>query len=90
MAYWWWYVSLPFSFCDIQMITGHSALATTLGLGVDNILQISAVFPNGKYMYVNRCKNQDLFFALRGGGGNAFGVVIEVTMKAHPHFRTQV
>jgi FAD/FMN-containing dehydrogenase len=72
------------------MTTGHSALATTLGLGVDNILQIKAVFPDGQYLTANRCKNQDLFFALRGGGGNAFGIVMEVAMRAHPHFRTQV
>lgn len=37
---------------------GHSALSNTLGLGVDNALQIRAVTPNGQYVTANRCQNQ--------------------------------
>ncbi|KAK5730587.1 hypothetical protein LTR15_000524 [Elasticomyces elasticus] len=49
---------------------GHGALSNTLGLGVDNVLQIKAVLPDGTYVTANRCQNQDIFFALRGGGGS--------------------
>lgn len=63
---------------------GHSALSNTLGLGVDNVLQIRTVLPNGTYITANRCQNQDIFFALRGGGGNTFGVNWEMTTTAHP------
>lgn len=35
-------------------------------------------------MTANTCQNTDLFFALRGGGGGTFGVVMEVTMRALP------
>jgi hypothetical protein len=41
-------------------------------------------------MTANRCQNQDIFFALRGGGGNAFGVNMEVTYRAYPRVVLQV
>jgi hypothetical protein len=44
----------------------------------------------GTYVTTNRCQNSDLFFALRGGGGNTFGVNIEVTYRAHPKVTVQV
>ncbi|KAL9080968.1 MAG: hypothetical protein Q9157_000378 [Trypethelium eluteriae] len=69
---------------------GHGALSNTLGLGVDNALQIKAVLPNGTYVTANRCQNTDLFFALRGGGGSTFGVNMEVTYQAHPQVTLQV
>lgn len=63
---------------------GHSILANTYGLGVDNVQQIKAVLPNGTYFTASRCQNTDMFFALRGGGGNAFGIIMETTTLAHP------
>ena len=69
---------------------GHSALSNTLGMGVDNVLQIKAVLPNGTYVTANRCQNQDIFFALRGGGGSTFGVNMEMTTMAHPQVTLQV
>ncbi|KAI9707028.1 MAG: hypothetical protein M1820_004616 [Bogoriella megaspora] len=69
---------------------GHSVLSNTLGLGVDNALQIKAVLPNGTYVTANRCQNQDIFFALRGGGGSAFGVNLEITTRANPNVELQV
>jgi len=44
----------------------------------------------GTYVTANRCQHQDLFFALRGGGGNAFGVMMEATHRAHPKVSIQV
>ena len=63
---------------------GHSPLTPSYGLGVDNVQQLRAVLPNGTYVTANRCKNQDIFFALRGGGGSTFGVTMEVSATAHP------
>ncbi|KAL4959597.1 uncharacterized protein BDV14DRAFT_184338 [Aspergillus stella-maris] len=63
---------------------GHSMLSNELGLGVDNVQQIRAVLPNGEYITANRCQNQDIFFALRGGGGGTFGVVMEMSYSVHP------
>jgi hypothetical protein len=44
----------------------------------------------GTYVTANRCQHQDLFYALRGGGGNAFGVLMEATHRAHPKVSLQV
>ncbi|PVF98323.1 FAD-binding domain-containing protein [Serendipita vermifera] len=63
---------------------GHSLLSPTLGLGVDRALQFKVVTPTGKYLVANAYQNQDLFFALRGGGGGTFGVVMETTFKVEP------
>ncbi|KAL4966334.1 uncharacterized protein BDV14DRAFT_208312 [Aspergillus stella-maris] len=69
---------------------GHSMVSNELGMGVDNAQQIKAVLPNGTYVTANRCHNQDIFFALRGGGGGTFGVVTEMSMLAHPEKPTVV
>ncbi|THV03671.1 FAD-binding domain-containing protein [Dendrothele bispora CBS 962.96] len=69
---------------------GHSMLSNTLGLGVDRVLQFKVVTPDGQYRIANECQNQDLFFALRGGGGGTFGVVLESTTLASPQFPVHV
>jgi FAD/FMN-containing dehydrogenase len=60
-----------------------------MGLGVDRVLQFKVVTPDGKYRTVNKCQNTDLFFALRGGGGGTFGVVLESTILASPQVTLQ-
>ncbi|PKY04641.1 FAD-binding domain-containing protein [Aspergillus campestris IBT 28561] len=64
-------------------LRGEGILTTTAGLGVDNVYQFQAVLPNGTYVTANRCQNQDIFFALRGGGGGTFGVIMEMSVAAH-------
>ncbi|RFU32605.1 hypothetical protein B7463_g3715, partial [Scytalidium lignicola] len=63
---------------------GHSALSSTYGLGADNVLEIKVVTPGGQILTVNECQHQDLFWALRGGGGSTFGIITSVTIKAFP------
>ncbi|KAK6983987.1 cytokinin dehydrogenase 11 [Favolaschia claudopus] len=63
---------------------GHSVLSNTMGLGVDRVLQFKVVTPDGIFRVANACENEDLFFALRGGGGGTFGVVLEATLLASP------
>ncbi|KAJ6545042.1 FAD-binding domain-containing protein [Mycena vulgaris] len=63
---------------------GHSALSNTMGLGVDRVLQFKIVTPDGKVRVANDCQNTDLFWALRGGGGGTFGVVLESTTLVSP------
>ncbi|EEB97762.1 hypothetical protein MPER_02850, partial [Moniliophthora perniciosa FA553] len=62
---------------------GHSALAPSYGLGVDNALQFTVVIASGEVLTVNAYSNPDLFWALRGGGGGTFGVVTSVTYRTH-------
>ncbi|KAJ4422746.1 hypothetical protein N0V82_002643 [Gnomoniopsis sp. IMI 355080] len=63
---------------------GHSFASNTYGLGVDNVMQMRVVLPNGTYVTANRCQHQDIFFALRGGGGGTFGVLMETTSRLYP------
>ncbi|KAJ7023583.1 FAD-binding domain-containing protein [Mycena alexandri] len=69
---------------------GHSVLSPTLGLGVDRVLEIKIVTPDGQLRTANACQNTDLFWALRGGGGGTFGVVIESTHLVEKSFPLQV
>lgn len=68
---------------------GHSLLSNTMGLGVDRVLQFRVVTPDGILRIANRCQNPDLFFALRGGGGGTFGVVLESTHLVSPNSPVQ-
>ncbi|CAO3564949.1 unnamed protein product [Mortierella alpina] len=65
---------------------GHSSLSPHFGLCVDNVLQYKVVTADGSFKVANAFQNQDLFWALRGGGGGTFGVVVEATFKTHPEF----
>ncbi|KAJ7596506.1 FAD binding domain-containing protein [Mycena floridula] len=68
---------------------GHSLLSNTMGLGVDRVLEFQVVTPDGKIRTANKCQNQDLFYALRGGGGGTFGVVLSSTHLVSPRVTIQ-
>ena len=53
-------------------------------VGVDNVLEITIVTADGQHVVANSYCNQDLFWALRGGGGGTWGVVTSVTYRTHP------
>ncbi|KAK7962383.1 FAD binding domain-containing protein [Apiospora aurea] len=63
---------------------GHSILAPRYGLGADQVLEMEVVTPMGNIVVANECQNQDLFWAMRGGGGSTFGVMTSVTMLTYP------
>ena len=63
---------------------GHSVLSPVFGLGIDRVLEFQIVTPDGIRRTANACQNHDLFWALRGGGGGTFGVVLSSTHKVEP------
>lgn len=63
---------------------GHSPLSSLYGLGADQILSLEVVTEDGAHLTVNETSHSDLFWALRGGGGSTFAVMISVTVKAYP------
>ncbi|KAI7785904.1 isoamyl alcohol [Diaporthe eres] len=63
---------------------GHSVLSPVYGLGIDRVVQFTIVTPDGVLRTANACQNTDLFWALRGGGGGTFGVVLDATHRVEP------
>ncbi|WYZ37180.1 hypothetical protein EsH8_II_000686 [Colletotrichum jinshuiense] len=64
---------------------GHGPLSSTFGLGADQILQARVVTTQGQILVANEAQNQDLLWAIRGGGAGQYGVVTEYVFKAHPN-----
>ena len=53
------------------------------GLSIDNVLSFDVVTADGKFLKASKDENDDLFWGLRGGGGN-FGIVTSFEYKLHP------
>jgi FAD/FMN-containing dehydrogenase len=62
---------------------GIGRLGRKHGLSCDNMLSAEVVTADGRILNASESNNADLFWALRGGGGN-FGVVTEVVYRLHP------
>jgi FAD/FMN-containing dehydrogenase len=61
---------------------GYGPLMTRFGLACDNLLSAEVVLPDGEIVRCDASQHQDLFWALRGGGGN-FGVVTSARIRLH-------
>ena len=68
---------------------GLGWLMGKFGLVVDNVLGFDVVTADGTFRHVNSESEPDLYWALRGGGGN-FGVVTAIDYRLHPHGPTVV
>jgi FAD/FMN-containing dehydrogenase len=62
---------------------GFGWLMRKHGLAVDNLVSVDVVTANGELVHASADENADLFWALRGGGGN-FGVVTSFEYNVHP------
>lgn len=62
---------------------GIGYLSRTLGLTIDNLQSVEMVLADGSFVTASQDEHPDLFWAVRGGGGN-FGVVTSFEYRLHP------
>ncbi|MCI4329921.1 MAG: FAD-binding oxidoreductase [Thermoplasmata archaeon] len=62
---------------------GMGHLTRKYGLSIDNLLSVDVVLPDGTFVTADADEHRDLFWAVRGGGGN-FGVVTSFRFRLHP------
>lgn len=62
---------------------GHSPMSSTLGLSADSVLEWEVVTADGTHLTASPQSNEDLYWALTGGGAGTFAVVLSMTTKAY-------
>jgi len=63
---------------------GFGSFSKAFGTAAGSLVEAEAVTCDGKVRICNACTNEDLFWALKGGGGGNFAVVTRLTLKVHP------
>jgi len=62
---------------------GFGWLTRKYGMTIDNLVSVDMITADGKRLRASQSDNKDLFWAIRGGGGN-FGAVVEFEFALHP------
>jgi FAD/FMN-containing dehydrogenase len=69
--------------CGLTLGGGIGWLMGKHGLSCDNLVSADLVSADGSHISVSESQNEDLFWAIRGGGGN-FGIVTALEFRLHP------
>lgn len=62
---------------------GFGSFSKAFGLAAGSLLQAEVVTADGVVRIANACTNADLFWALKGGGGGALGIVTRLVLRVH-------
>jgi FAD/FMN-containing dehydrogenase len=62
---------------------GFGSFSKRFGTAAGNVLEVEVVTADGEILIANEAQHEDLFWALRGGGGGTFGVVTKMTLRTH-------
>ncbi len=62
---------------------GYGFTSRLFGIQCDNVIEMRVMLADGRVVLASDDCNADLFWALRGGTGNNFGVLLEVTYRLH-------
>ncbi|PYI08007.1 FAD-binding domain-containing protein [Aspergillus sclerotiicarbonarius CBS 121057] len=63
---------------------GHGPLASRYGLAADQVLEWEVITADGQLRTASPSQNEDLYWALSGGGGGTFAVVLGMTVRVYP------
>ena len=72
----------PVGMAGLTLGGGYGPLIGRFGLALDNLLAAEIVLADGRIVTAEHGRDEDLFWALRGGGGN-FGAVTEMRIRLH-------
>lgn len=61
-----------------------SGTHSNFGFGVDQVQSFRVMKADGSIVLADACTNEDLFWALRGGGGGSFGIVLSMQYRLYP------
>lgn len=63
---------------------GFGSFSKKYGIAAASMLEAEIVTADGELLIANEHQHEDLFWALKGGGGSTFGVVVKATLETHP------
>ncbi|MBV8936783.1 MAG: FAD-binding oxidoreductase [Alphaproteobacteria bacterium] len=62
---------------------GFGSFSKNYGTAAASLLEAEVVTADGEVRIANPCRDPELFWALKGGGGGSFGIITRVTLKTH-------